>query len=111
MTKAELAELRRLWGRGIAYQQLVALDLSEADYQSLVEAYVQAGFLPLGWNQRRRMWFLQRVYNVAPGEAQVITYRSGDLGRFLDVAAMVAEFDAFRERTRNRGPRQGDPTG
>ena len=89
MTPDEKRTLKRIWGGGIAYQELLHLNMSHSDYLGLQAQYKRrfAG-LGLGWNQRRRMWYVQIITD----KVQLITNWSGNLERFLDVDTVVTEF-------------------
>ncbi len=88
MDSADKKELRRLWGRGLAYKELLGLGLSQRDYNALVEAYMRRGFT-LGWNHRWKMWYVLGIGGLG---CRTMTHKSGNLEAFLDVDAEIARF-------------------
>lgn len=93
MTSEEKKTLRRIWGRGKGYKDLVACDLSQKGYEDLIEQYRERDLVGPWYNQKKRMWYVEKWASVESGVANCTRHWAGDLDIFLDVDAEVEKIE------------------
>jgi hypothetical protein len=90
MTDQDKKTLRRIWGRGKAYQDLLASDVTEAMLLALMAAYEDHGFHGPHWNKSKGLWWIEKFGDGTPSTCTWRIHRERSITEFLDVGAEIA---------------------
>ena len=97
MTPQEQRDIKRTWGHGKVYRDLLATDTSIGTLCRLQEGYQERGYSGPHWDQGQRMWYLQR-FRSHPAEKNVCVHelqRQDSIAMFLDIDAAIGNFEAY----------------